>query len=363
MGTNTKFTHAILNPPYKKIVTNSSARTFTRTIGFESVNLYSSFVGAALSLLQDGGELVAIIPRSFCNGPYYRDFRKYILANASLEHFHVFGSRDSAFSKDAVLQENVILKLRKTAQQKHVVISSSTNELMADFDVSQFDYVQIVHPNDKDCFIHLGLDNGSAPVGTKFCRSLVELNINCSTGPLVDFRAKEALMPSFAENCAPLLYPAHFSNAKLNWPKREFKKANAILLNSETIKSAWPKGYYVAIRRFSSKEEKRRIFASVVEPHLLPGDFVVFENHLNVLHFNKKPLLKELAWGLCAYLNSMQVDKVIRSFSGHTQVNATDLRKLKFPSLPELMKLGEWYADATHCTQTDLDSSVEGVAS
>ena len=69
-----RFTHAILNPPYKKISSASLHRAQLRTAGLETVNLYSGFVALALALLEAGGELVAIIPRSFCNGPYYQPF-------------------------------------------------------------------------------------------------------------------------------------------------------------------------------------------------------------------------------------------------------------------------------------------------
>ncbi len=63
------FTHAILNPPYKKINSGSEHRLILRHIGIETVNLYSAFVALSLRLMQPGGQLVAIVPRSFCNGP------------------------------------------------------------------------------------------------------------------------------------------------------------------------------------------------------------------------------------------------------------------------------------------------------
>ena len=55
-----------------------STALILRRVGIETVNLYSAFVALALALLAPGGQLVAIIPRSFCNGPYYRPFRDFL---------------------------------------------------------------------------------------------------------------------------------------------------------------------------------------------------------------------------------------------------------------------------------------------
>src|SRR5262249_20366113 len=76
-----RFTHAILNPPYKKINSDSDHRLILRQAGIETVNLYSAFVALTLSLMKQGGQVVAIVPRSFCNGPYYRPFREFVLGH------------------------------------------------------------------------------------------------------------------------------------------------------------------------------------------------------------------------------------------------------------------------------------------
>lgn len=73
-----EFDFAILNPPYKKIHNESQHRSLLRTVGIETVNLYSAFVALAIKLLKEHGQLVAILPRSFCNGPYYKSFREQI---------------------------------------------------------------------------------------------------------------------------------------------------------------------------------------------------------------------------------------------------------------------------------------------
>ena len=59
------FNRAILNPPYKKIRSDSEYRRLLSSIGVETSNLYSAFLAIVADLLRPGGELVAITPRSF----------------------------------------------------------------------------------------------------------------------------------------------------------------------------------------------------------------------------------------------------------------------------------------------------------
>jgi adenine-specific DNA-methyltransferase len=51
-------------------------------------------------------------------------------------------------------------------------------------------------------------------------------------------------------------------------------------------------------------------------------------------------LERALAVGLYAFLNSTVVDQYFRRFSGHTQVNATDLRTLTYPDRDTLQAMG-----------------------
>jgi hypothetical protein len=43
-------------------------------------------------------------------------------------------------------------------------------------------------------------------------------------------------------------------------------------------------GDYVLTKRFSSKEERRRVVAAVYDPHRIASPLVGFENHLNYFH-------------------------------------------------------------------------------
>src|SRR5262245_60476312 len=52
-----QFDCAILNPPYRKIHTESKERAFLRHIGVETSNLYTAFLSIVLKLLAPGGEI------------------------------------------------------------------------------------------------------------------------------------------------------------------------------------------------------------------------------------------------------------------------------------------------------------------
>lgn len=340
----TPFTHVVLNPPYKKMGAQSSSRLNARRAGLETVNLYSAFVGLALALLQPGGQLVAIVPRSFCNGSYYRPFRQFILQRAAVRRLHLFGSRSQAFRDDDVLQENIIIVLERGAQQQEVVVSCSEDDSFAGIKTQRLDFSSIVQPGDAECFIRIPSQESVDPLDSPHISHTLEaLGVQASTGPVVDFRLKVHLQAQPVPDSVPLLYPAHFSGGRLRWPLADSKKANAIDRNESTERWLYPAGIYTVVRRFSSKEESRRLVASLVTPDLLQGaERIGFENHLNVLHHRKQGLNASLAMGLCAYLNCAAVDAHFRRFSGHTQVNATDLKALRYPSRHALETLGDW---------------------
>ena len=341
-----RFTHAILNPPYKKINGGTDIRVMLYSAGLEVANLYASFVWLSMRLLEPGGQIVAITPRSFCNGPYFKKFRVAFLDMLNLRRIHVFASRNKAFGDDNVLQENIIYSaVRKPGKPKQVIISASDSDDFDNASTMSVPYDQIVHSADRDVFIHLGIDNTAVSIINQmqyFKFSLDKLNLNVSTGRTVDFRTKEYLRQLPQEGSAPLIYPCHFQDGFISWPCEFGKKPNAIVKTAETSDLFVERGYYVLIKRFSSKEQKRRVMAAIYDPSKINAPLVSFENHLNYFHRNGKGLPEKLAKGIALYLNSSVVDQYFRLFSGHTQVNATDLRKLSYPGEAQLIKLGNY---------------------
>ncbi len=350
-GLGTRFTHAILNPPYKKMNTDSVHRKACRLVGFETVNLYTAFLALAILQMQEKGEVVIIIPRSFCNGPYYRPFRDLMLAKCSIDQIHVFESRGKAFKDDEVLQENIIMKLTRGGKQGKVTLSFSHDATFSDLHTRLVPFEEVIEPADKERFIRLPRDEAENDEGL-FTHSLKELGLEVCTGPVVDFRLKTWWSQEPKPDTVPLIYPQHFTTQGFQWP-REQKKPNALFRSPEVDKWLMHEGTYVLVKRFSSKEERRRVVAYVVTPDDTKSELVGFENHWNVFHIKKRGLSLDVARGLACFLNSSALDAYFRVFSGHTQVNATDLRNMKYPALDRLKQLGKRYSQGM--AQEEID--------
>lgn len=355
LALDSQFDLVIENPPYGKLGVASVHRRALRAVGVDTPNLYAAFLALSVIALRPGGQVVAITPRSFFNGPYFGAFRTYLLDALGLDRIHVFDSRSTVFADTGVLQENVIFSGTRGENPTAVELSVSHDHTDA---VSSrvVPYEEVVFPDDPNRFIRLATGDEDAEVAelvlSQPC-SLNDLGIQVSTGRVVDFRSRHALSTIGLPGAVPLIYPGNLRDGGVEWP-RVIRKAQWFQPADEKDHGmVMPEGWYAVVKRFSSKEERRRIVSSVWSPVVHPGE-VAFENHLNVFHAHGKGLEQDLATGLTVWLNSSVIDKFFRTFSGHTQVNATDLRTLRFPTLEDLRELGRTRA----VSQDDVDTRV-----
>lgn len=366
------FDCAFLNPPYRKISRNSQWRSALSSVGIETSNLYAAFVWLAARLLKPDGEMVAITPRSWCNGPYFKPLRLALRETANFRRFHVFESRREAFGEASVLQENIVFHAtRSNDSSAPVSISSGPQPGTGRVRQRLAGQSEVFRPSDPNAFVYLEEMSSTASL-IDGDSSLTELGLKVSTGRVVDFRAKSSLRADAEmgeEPVAPLIYPLHLRDGLVDWPRVGARKPNALAVNAQTQGLLCPAGIYVLVKRFSSKEQKKRICAAVFASRELGKAWhstpVGFENHLNYFHCDGGPLSLDLALGLATFLNSTWVDALFRSFNGHTQVNATDLRSLPYPSRQTLQQLGaQILADKTELflpPQQEIDALVDAL--
>jgi adenine-specific DNA-methyltransferase len=354
------FDLVIMNPPYAKLAASSPHRKAMLNQGVDCPNLYAAFLALGASMLTPGGQLVAITPRSFANGPYFEQFRKHLLRGVAIDRLHTFESRSTVFADTGVLQENIVLSGTRDGTRGKVWLTAShghTDESTKHV----VDYCEILRPEDPHKFLRISTgdaDTAVAEVMAAMPSTLSELGIQASTGRVVDFRSRPNLRdePEMADT--PLIYPGNLQSGIVEWPRTIRKPQGFVVLNQADRKLLVPSGYYVVVKRFSAKEERRRIVAAVWDPESNGATDVAFENHLNIFHAKGTGLERSVAVGLSLWLNSSTVDRFFRTFSGHTQVNATDLRSLRFPSPYALRSLGVGRS-ARLPEQQEIDQLVE----
>lgn len=361
----------IQNPPYRKIHSASEPRRLARRMGLETTNLYTAFLFAAARLLGAEGEMVAVTPRSFCSGPYFRAFRETFLKNMSLQRLHLFETRREAFRSDGVLQETLILHAVRASPPETVTFSSGVTA-DEDFLWREAPYSEVVRPDDPEHLIRIVPDDTARQIVegmARFTTPLTALRLTVSTGRVVDFRASAYLRRLPGKDTVPLIWPYHLNGRSrlergpyVRWPGPESLKPVALATCRETESLLVPDGNYVLVKRFSAKEQTKRVVAAVYESARIPqaATGVGFENHLNYFHCDGAGMGLMLARGLALFLNSTLVDEFFRLSSGHTQVNATDLRALCYPAAEALHTLGAMAGDF-FLDQDAVDELVERV--
>jgi adenine-specific DNA-methyltransferase len=351
----------ILNPPYKKINNSSRSRKILNALEEETTNLYTAFLIIAKYLLETSGQIIAITPRSFCNGTYYKRFRNSFFSSLFFHKIHVYTLRDKTFSEDGVLQENLLFVVspQKPAQNLVSITNSESPQDLAHQTI-KVNHDLIIVPQDKSKIIHIITDEYSVRILEKISllkNKLEDIGISVSTGKVVDFRIGDQLVANLENNSTALFYPFHFSENEIVWPRYSVKKKEAIAVNDVTLEVLIKSGYYTFCKRFSSKEEKKRIVAAFFDADKFNFELIGVENHLNYFHINNNPLTREIAVGLTNYLNSTIVDQYFRLFNGHTQVNAEDMRYIPIPDIEKLERLGNYYKSLPN--QEEIDSLVE----
>ncbi len=342
------FDAVITNPPYFKVRKQSDHAKLMERVVHGQPNAYAFFMTLAARLLRENGELVAITPRSFCNGLYFRGFRAWFLERMALDHVHLFESRTEAFRESDVLQESVITQSHRLGTPVQTVrITGSFGRQMKERQApAEVPAEEII---DNSCGEHLVKipvtedDRKIMRLVEALPHRFEETGLRVSTGPVVTFRATELLLrEENGEAAVPLLMPHNVKPFRTVWPVA--RKQHPIYIidcdASRRRRLLVPTKNYVVLKRFSAKEERRRLTAACLLQEEQQTERIGLENHLNYIYHSDRDLTRNETFGIAALFNSVLIDRYFRIISGNTQVNATDIRNLHFPGLATIELIG-----------------------
>jgi adenine-specific DNA-methyltransferase len=342
----TRFDAVIMNPPYFKVRKDSAYARRMAGIVHGQPNVYAFFMASAAALLKEDGELVAITPRSFCNGPYFRAFRQWLFERVALDHIHVFESRTDTFQQSSVLQESIITKVHRLGRQTRTVTITSSFGRNLDGPLARSDAPldNIVDNSHGDAVIRIpggSDDHRVMELVESFPARFADVGLRISTGPVVLFRATEFLLENGdRDGLVPLLMPHNVKRFETVWPVKKNGKPVAIRLCRDSMRLLRPTQNYVLLKRFSAKEERRRLVAGCFLRAVGRASHIGIENHLNYVYRADRELSEDETFGVAAIFNSSLFDRYFRIISGTTQVNATEIRSMNFPDLRTIAGIG-----------------------
>lgn len=371
----------VSNPPYFKLAKDDPRAKAAESVIYGQTNIYSIFLLLSAKLLKPGGKLVFITPRSFCSGNYFRLFREQFFSLVDIKNIHLFESRTTTFKRDKVLQETLIIaavaKLGSSSNQLHlpfdqpsqgtVIISTSSG--IADIDQRTWMFYSLESLIDKKSnqkTLHLPVnsnDDRVIEIFSKWTNSLHSLGWEVSTGRIVDFRSEKFISAESTENTVPLFWLHNVQYMRYKWPNEHGTKGKPklqyFISTDDSSKLLVPNVNYILLRRFSSKDDVRKLVASpYLSESLNTFTKIGIENHLNYIYKKEGSLTDEETMGLSALLNSTLFDRYFRTFNGNINVSATELREIKFPSIKSIIKIGKDILNKGEITQSDIDNVI-----
>lgn len=347
------FDVVISNPPYTKISAQDPRAQALSHVVYGQPNLYSLFMAASVPMLKQNGVLVFITPRSYTAGHYFKAFREFFFSQMSPVQVHLFDSRKEVFSAQSVLQESIILKAVKDKPSKNLVVSFSRNG--NDIESSRKNHTPLtyaLHRDNGHFVLRLPMDAFDdlvIEIVDSWEHRLTDHSLEISTGPVVPFRARQFLHKQhYTGNkvLVPLLWMSNVQPMRTIWPVNRVQSRDSAqqLIESSDITQAAklliPNKNIVLLRRFSAKEEKRRLTASPVFKKQFDCEFLGIENHINYIYRPQGFMNPAEVFGLAALLNSALLDRYFRICNGNTQVGAIELRHMPLPPFETIEKLG-----------------------
>ncbi len=330
----------IANPPFLKLNKTLDPRAGLHAYAvYGQPNIYALFMAATARLTPPDGGWCFITPRSWMAGSYFKAVRRTMLRHLTINRLHAFESRTEGFEEDAVLQETVIAwgagRARiEVGTNVQVTRSQGANDLAASG--MQAIPIERVVGSDEHAMFSLPMANADPFEG--WAATLETYGLTVSTGPVVAFRAKQHIREFGDESTVPLLWLQHVRQQRIQWPVQ--KKREHIVASAESAWMLVPNAPMVVMRRFSPKEDERRVTCAAYLGELA-GAAIGLENHLNYIYRKGGTMSQAEARGVSAFLASRVVDGHFRALAGSTQINATELRKLPLPPLAVLVRIGE----------------------
>jgi len=177
------------------------------------------------------------------------------------------------------------------------------------------------------------------------------------TGLTVDFRNREILRDTEEEGAIPLFYSQHIRQGKVQFPIQ--KEHEYVVTEQRGLLQE--NRNYLFVKRFTAKEERRRLQCGVYLSKNYPQyTKISTQNKINFVDGLLSGMSECLVYGLYVLFNSTLYDEYYRILNGSTQVNSTEINSMPVPDLESIQEMGRKLMNSKDMSEHSCNMILEG---
>ena len=326
-----KYDIVICNPPTDLCYKNSEEADAIGGISQLKLSRAFLFASLAKSHVEDGGQLIMLLPTTFASAAALAPIRAEINAALTVSKIHLFVGKQKNESRATPLKKNFVISYRKAEAPETVDVTTSLDDGKNITALPALSYGFVVSENGGTLTLPKSVeDTRIVKYISSFPETLSSLGLKMSTGLVVDSKCEGLLFSEQIKGTVPLIRPQTLKRGKVEFPqpvKRQYiaPVSPSLVQRNKNI---------ILIKRVPAKSDERFVNAGVHLASNMPETkYISTHNKLNYIDTKNKheEMPARLAFGLFTLLNSTIYDRYISIISKSKQINSKELRELPLP--------------------------------
>lgn len=335
-----KFDIIIANPPQDFIEKGSPEALAVGGVTQLKINAAFLFASLASRHLEDGGQLVTVLPTQVASASQLTSFRQALAGELALCRIHLFVGPQKNAKRAVPLKKNIILGYRKADKPETITITTSTDSGKELTTLPELDYGFIVDESDGSLTLPKSVEDTKIVQHiSRLPETLSSLGLKISTGLVIDSKCEGLLFTEPTKNSLPLIRPSAIKGGQINFPQ-PVKRQYIAAVDPRLVQK---NKNMIIIKRVPAKSDDRFLNSAIYMAAQLPAyKYISTHNKVNYIDTKNKSeeLSPRLAFGLFALLNSTIYDRYLSIISKSKQINAKEMRNLPLPPANIIENIG-----------------------
>ena len=353
-----KFDLILCNPPLDLIDKYSPEAEAAGKVTQLKTSAAYLFCRLAAKHLEDGGQLVIMLPTTASTSAGLAPFRKEMAASLALRKIHLFVGKQKNTKRAVPLKKSFILAYAKAEKTDTIAVTTSVDNGATTVALPPVPYGFVVDAKDGTLTLPKSVED------TKIVKhisdlpeTLTSLGLKISTGLILDSRCEGMLFTEPVKGSVPVLRPSAIKGGQIRFPQPV--KRQYLMPNDEKI--VQKNKNMIIIKRVPAKSDDRFVNSAIYMAAQLPGyRYISTHNKINFIDTIDKndEMSPRFVFGLFALLNSTIYDRYISIMSKSKQINAKELKDLPLPPKNIIENIGMRLMSARQTTVAMCDQLV-----